>query len=106
MLRYHLAFHNRNFEIAPRIADPAWRAVDDNIDDIICWTYPRVVRNDNTVGVEGTRLQIVLPSAHEGWARRRVVLARRLDGSWFATLQETSVPAIPVDQPKPTRLAA
>ena len=109
VLKDHLSFHNRNFGVPPVDATPAWRTVptDINLADTICWTYGRVVTNDNTVSVEGAKLQLEFPGAHPGWARRRVEVCRRLDGSWFARAFTETVPATPITgQPQHTEVAA
>lgn len=108
VLRSHLHFHNRNFSVPARTDEPAWRSVpgDLAIADVICWTYSRTVRNDNTVSVDGTRYQLVFEPAHSGWANSRLLVSRRLDGTWFATRQGICVPARPIQLGHPTIQAA
>ena len=98
VLGYHLAFHNRTKAVAPLDPTPAWRSLppDGSLADTICWTYTRVVTPANTVSVDGTKLQLEFPAAHPGWARRRVEICRRLDGSWYARSFQETVPATPI----------
>lgn len=95
VLQKYLAIHNRHFTRPAVNPEPAWRplAVGTAIADLVCWRYPRVVANDNTVSVEGTKLQLEFAPANPGWARRRVEVCRRLDGSWFARSLGLTVPA-------------
>lgn len=98
VLREHLAYHNRNFEKPALNPEPAWRPVPEGrqLADLICWSYRRTVTNANTVSVDGLRLQLELPRDDPGWARRKVWVYRRLDGTWFATYLGRSVPATPI----------
>ncbi len=109
VLQYHLAFHNRNFGVDAADPVPAWRPppLGMVLADTICWIHSRVVTNANTVSVAGTKLQLEFPRAHPGWARRRVEVCRRLDGSWFARAFNETVPATPITgQPLQQRVAA
>lgn len=108
LLSKHLASHNRNFAIAPLDPTPAWRPLDpeQRVEDAVCWTYSRTVTNDNTVSVEGAKFQLEFPTLHPGWARRRVQLCRRLDGSWFARSFTDSVPITPIAHPAARERAA
>jgi hypothetical protein len=98
VLRNHLHFHNRNFAKPALNPEPAWRAVptDQPLSDLICWTYLRTVTNANTVSVDGTHLQLEFPTSDPGWARRRVWVSRRLDGTWFARFLGVTAPATPI----------
>lgn len=108
VLRNHLHFHNRNFATPALNPQPAWRAVptDQPIEDIVCWTYRRTVTNANTVSVNGLQLQIELPADDPGWARRRLWVSRRLDGTWFARSLGVTVPAAPITTTAPKAQAA
>jgi transposase len=98
VLRNHLHFHNRNFAKPALNPEPAWRPVptDQPISDLICWTYLRTVSNANTVSIESTKLQLEFPTVDPGWARRRVWVSRRLDGTWFARSLGVTAPATPI----------
>lgn len=97
VLRSHLAFHNRNYEIAPIDPTPAWRPITAAAaKDAICWSYKRTVTNANTVSVDGAKFQLEFSPAHPGWARRRVEFCRRLDDTWFARSFAETVPATPI----------
>ena len=108
VLKDHLSFHNRNFEIDPIDPNPAWRPISPtSINDEICWSYKRTVTNVNTVSVEGTKLQLEFPAAHPGWAKRRIEIRLRLDGTWFAKSFQESCPATPINtQTTKTEVAA
>lgn len=108
VLRNHLASHNRNFEKPALNPEPAWQPLppSSQLEDLICWTYTRVVTNANTVSVDGLKLQLELPADDPGWARRRVQLYRRLDGTWFATCLGRGAPANPIIAVPPQAAAA
>jgi transposase len=108
LLDRHLAFHNRNYGVAPRDETPAWRALAPGarLEDVICWEYSRRVSNANTVSVDGLLLQLELEPGDPGWDRRTVRVSRRLDGSWFASFLGRSVPATPIARPHRRSAAA
>ena len=98
LLQKHLGSHNRNFTVEALDPNTAWRPSPSGLENLICWTYIRTVSNANTVSVEGTSLQLEFPRAHPGWAGRRVEVARRLDGSWFARCHGETAPATQFSQ--------
>jgi transposase len=108
LLREYLGKHNRHFTVPAINPEPAWRPVpvDHSISDLICWTYSRTVTNANTVSVDGQPLQLEFPGVHPGWARRRIQVCHRLDGTWFARHQDEITPATEITSPNTQEQAA
>ena len=78
-----LARHNARFAV--RADDPglAYRPLDPalDLDRILCFRYPRVVANDNTVQLGGRTLQIPPGPTRRGYAHAHVWVHEFLDGS-------------------------
>lgn len=98
-----LARFNERFAEPPAEPESAFRPAPppEQIASICCSHYRRVVAPDNTVSVDGCRLQ--LPPGPDGrsYAKARVTVQRRLDGTWAVFLGEVCIahPALPA-QPK------
>jgi transposase len=87
-------------------------------DDVLCFKYSRVVRNDNTFAFDGLRLSIPPGPAQRSYARARVEVRQHLDGQLSAHYQGLIIatfqaipgparvnhfsPAEPLPQPTPT----
>jgi transposase len=83
VLRAYLPRFNARFAIPPAQEGKAYRPLAANCDPdtIFCMKYSRVVASDNTVRLGEHRLQL-LPSTHRlSYARTRVEVHERLDGS-------------------------
>ncbi|MDE3113140.1 MAG: ISNCY family transposase [Chloroflexota bacterium] len=78
----YLERHNRRFAIAAADPAPAWRALPAGlaVDDVCCLKYGRYVANDNTVMLEGARVQLP-PRVRGTYAGVRVEVRHHLDGS-------------------------
>lgn len=81
-LASYLARHNRRFAVPAADAQAAWRALPAGrtAQTICCLKFSRIVASDNTVGFEGTTLQLP-PKIRGGWAHQRVEVRLALDGT-------------------------
>jgi hypothetical protein len=79
-----LARYNAQFAVEPAEPESAFRtlAPELDVDAICCHHYRRTVTNDNTVSVDGLRLQLPRGPHGRSYARTRVTVQYRLDGSW------------------------
>lgn len=80
----YLARHNTRFAIAATDPAPAWRTLPagQTAASVCCFKYARIVSADNTVCLDGARLQLPPRAVHWSWARQRVEVRQHLDGSW------------------------
>jgi hypothetical protein len=87
--RHNLRFHKEAFN-----PEPAWRPWDLalSVEDTLCWIFPRVVRLDNTVTFFSQILQLEPGPRGTSWARRRVAVHQRPDGSLAIFDGATPVP--------------
>ncbi|MBI2974714.1 MAG: hypothetical protein HYY43_03905 [Deltaproteobacteria bacterium] len=63
--------------------EKAWRPIPENIDlkHILCWKYKRVVKNDNTISLDGITLQIPPSDVRCSFAKATVEVHKLLDGA-------------------------
>ena len=75
--------YNKKFTRQAKDMKKAWRPVPENIDlkHTLCWKYKRVVRNDNTVSLDGAILQIPPSNVRCSFAKAVVEIHRLLDGT-------------------------
>jgi transposase len=75
--------YNRRFAVCALQPGSAFRQVGEGfiLDDIFCFKYQRTVGLDNVVRFERHRLQIMPTNGRASYARARVEVYRRLDGS-------------------------
>jgi hypothetical protein len=78
-----LAEFNARFGVPPAEPGSASRPPPPNFDPdrVFCFKYERVVRLDDTIHFAGQPLQLHPTPARAGWARARVEVHERLDGS-------------------------
>jgi len=81
VLDRYLPVHNRKFA-KPAKAQSAWRKVSAlQIEQALCFKQQRTVAKDNTVGFEGTVLQIPKTSPFRSYANKRIDVHVLLDGA-------------------------
>lgn len=84
-----LADYNDNFAVAPRDLEPAFVPLGrTDLDSILCHQEERTVGRDNTVVLDGVRLQIDKQRGRRTCAGLRVLVRRHLDGThtvWFGS---------------------
>lgn len=99
-----LTRYNDHFAEEPAEPESAFRPLppDLNGDAVCCHHYLRTVTADNTVSVDGLRLQLPPGPNGRSYAKARVTVQHRLDGSWaiYAGEQCLAHPAV-LAAPKP-----
>lgn len=75
--------YNRKFTRQARDKEKAWRPIPKNIDlkHTLCWKYKRVVKNDNTISLDGAILQIPPSDVRCSFAKAKVEVHKLLDGT-------------------------
>lgn len=75
---------NRKFAVPPAEPQSAFLPLPPNLDvaAICCPHYRRSVNADNTVSIDGLRLQLPPAPGNRSRRRLRITVQRRLDGSW------------------------
>jgi transposase len=100
---------NRRFAVPPRIGGTVYRSLSGDPSTLFCFKYPRTVGPDNTVRFFDHRLQIQPDRVRVSYAKARVEVHERLDGSLAVyyrgrCLLATEAPAeAPVLRARPNR---
>lgn len=102
-LKGYLQRYNAEFSVPPAQEGPAYRPVDPAMDlaGVLCFKYYRTAAADNTVTLDGETYQLLPGPEGRSYARRRVEIQERLDGSVVICWQGQRVgfraaPAAPV----------
>lgn len=76
--------YSARFGVNAQDRETAWRPVPASLDlrHILCQRYERVVKNDNTVSVQGQVIQLLPTPQRHHVVRARVIINHWLDGSW------------------------
>lgn len=84
-LAQYIPRHNRRFAVPPQDSTPAWRKVRPGLEvgHICAFTYEATVLNDNTVRIRGRVIDIPPGPGGRGYAKKRVEVVQRLDGTWW-----------------------
>jgi transposase len=84
-LEQYIPRHNRRFAVPPQDSTPAWRKLRPNLDlgRICAFRYEATVLNDNTVRIQGRVIDIPAGPGGRGYAKKRVEVVQRLDGTWW-----------------------
>lgn len=74
----------KRFGQTPEDPVPAWRALPEsmNILNILCRRFQRTVKNDNTISVNGTQLQLLPTRSRLHFAKAKVRVNLWVDGTW------------------------
>lgn len=83
VLEAFLSEYNRRFAVAAAEAGSAYRPLPAGIrpEEVYCFKYERTVGMDNTVRLDEHRLQLLPGASRRSYARARVEVHERLDGS-------------------------
>lgn len=73
--------YNRKFAKTAAEVEKAWRPISQGIDlkHVLCWKYQRVVKNDNTISLNGVSLQIPPSDVRSSFAKAAVEIHKLLD---------------------------
>jgi transposase len=95
---------NARFAVPPAEPGPAYRPLppDFEPDRVFCFKYERVVQPDNTVHFAGRQLQLRATPERASWARARVEVHERLDGSLAVAYRGTFLLTTPAPADAPT----
>lgn len=82
VLQAFLPRFNEQFAVPPAEPEPAWRGVppEVDLDQVLCFSYRRVVANDHTVRIGGIVLDLPRLPGGRSYAGRRVDVRLHLDG--------------------------
>jgi transposase len=99
-LAAYLPRFNQEFAVPPAAAGSAYRPLDPTVDlaAVLCFKYYRTAAPDNTVSFDGETFQLLPGPDRRSYARHRVEVQERLDGSvviWSQGQQLGSRPAPP-----------
>lgn len=81
--RRYFKEYNRKFTKKAAAVEKAWRPIPQGIDlkHVLCWKYKRVVKNDNTVSLNGKTYQIPPSDTRCSFAKATVEIHELLDGT-------------------------
>ena len=107
VLEEYLPRYNALFGVPAAQRGPAYREVPSevDIDGVLCFKYQRSVAHDNTVRFFGHTLQLLLDRERRSYARARVEVQERLDGSLVVCHQGKTI-ATQEAPPHPVTLRA
>jgi len=97
MMPWFLSDHNKRFAITARDPKIAYRKIDEGFkpEEHFCYKYSRIVGADNVVRFDTTRLQVLPASDRLSYARCKVEVQLRLDGSLAIYYQGKHLPTRP-----------
>ena len=89
--------YNQRFGVAPAQPGSAYRQLPPGVslDATLCFKYIRTVANDNTVHFNGATLQILADDHRASYARAKVEVQERLDGSIVVAYRGRTLAAEP-----------
>ena len=84
-----LSKYNKKFTREPNVEEIAYREIpkEMDLDRIFCIKEERLVQGDNTISYKGRRYQILPTATRFGFAKAKVEVQRRLDGTIHIFLQ-------------------
>ena len=93
VLRDFLPRFNTRFSVAPAQSGLAYRELPQDLalEGVLCFKYQRTVARDNTVHFEGQPLQLLPGLDRLSYARARVEVQKRLDGSMVVAYQGKTI---------------
>ena len=89
--------YNQRFGVTPSQLGSAYRQLPPGVclDAVLCFKYLRTVANDNTVRFNGATLQILADDLRASYARAKVEVQERLDGSIVVAYRGRTLAAEP-----------
>ena len=97
MLWNFLPRYNQRFGVTPSQLGSAYRQLPPGVclDSVLCFKYLRTVANDNTVRFNGATIQILPDGYRDSYARAKVEIQERLDGSIVVAYRGRTLAAEP-----------
>ena len=88
---------NQRFGVTPAQPSSAYRQLPDGVclDAVLCFKYIRTVANDNTVRFNGATIQLLADDHRASYARAKVEVQERLDGSIVVAYRGRTLAAEP-----------
>ena len=89
--------YNQRFGVTPSQLGSAYRQLPPGVclDSVLCFKYLRTVANDNTVRFNGATIQILPDDLRASYARAKVEVQKRLDGSIVVAYRGRTLAAEP-----------
>ena len=89
--------YNQRFGVTPSQLGSAYRQLPPGVclDSVLCFKYLRTVANDNTVRFNGATIQILPDGYRDSYARAKVEIQERLDGSIVVAYRGRTLAAEP-----------
>ena len=89
--------YNQRFGVTPSQLGSAYRQLPPGVclDSVLCFKYIRTVANDNTVHFNGATLQLLYDELRASYARAKVEVQERLDGSIVVAYRGRTLAAEP-----------
>ena len=82
--QYFIPKYCRRFGVEPESKVSAWRSIPSEMDirNILCKRFQRTVKNDNTISVNETAIQLLPTRNRSHFVRAKVLVNLWVDGSW------------------------
>lgn len=99
--------YNHSFTVPAALTGSAYRQMrpDLHLDSVLCFKYVRSVANDNTVRFDDSTIQLLADEHRASYARARVEVQERLDGTIVVAYQGRTLASVPAP-PGPVTLRA
>jgi len=108
-LNHHfIPSYARRFGVQPEEKQPAWRDIPQGLElkNILCRRFQRTVTNDNTISVQGHRIQLLPTPLRLHFVKAKVEVNHWVDDSWHVFHpQAGEIPCKPIE-PIPTECPA
>ena len=93
-----LSKYNKKFTREPKVEEIAYRAIPEgmDLDRIFCIKEERRVQGDNTISYKGRRYQILPTATRFGFAKAKVEVHKRVDGTIHIFYKEEELPHKPI----------
>ena len=93
-----LSKYNKKFTREPKVEEIAYRAIPEgmDLDRIFCIKEERRVQGDNTISYKGRRYQILPTATRFGFAKAKVEVHKRVDGTIHIFYKEEELPHRPI----------
>ena len=101
LLHDFLPRYNQRFAVAPAVPGVAYRPLSQPIDEVFCFKYERTVGADNVVALGEHRVQLLPGRNRISYAKARVEVHERMDGSLAVYYQGEQIASQPAPAEAP-----